>query len=197
MPALDAVAQAGLQQGFGFELIVDDQDFTHEILREGRVLGCLRYVAVASTGFIQQAMPQGLNRGNFAKLPWLVFHRKDGKHAVWVGQAFGLNGPRLVARHVPSTEAHAPAAVQGWGIAVMPEQLAAPALASGALQALPAEVFVDVLLHWHQWKLRPGTEPDLTATATATPDAPLRAGALDQVGRALAEGARSSLRPPP
>ena len=219
LPALDAVVQAGLQQGFGLELIVDDQDFTHESLREGRVLGCvstvaealrgcsvtplgcMRYVAVASPGFIQQAMPQGLNRGNFAKLPWLVFNRKDDNHAVWVGQAFGLSGPRLVERHVPSTEAHARAAVQGWGIAVMPEQMAAPALAAGKLQALHAEVHVDVLLHWHQWKLRPGTEPDSSSTATAnanaTLDAPLRAGALDQVGQALAEGARSSLRPPP
>ena len=213
LPALDAVVHAGLQQGFGLELIVDDQDFTHESLREGKVLGCvstaaealrgcsvtplgcMRYVAVASPGFIHQAMPQGLNRGNFAKLPWLVFNRKDDNHAVWVGQAFGLSGPRLVERHVPSTEAHARAAVLGWGIAVMPEQLAAPALAAGTLQALHAEVFVDVSLHWHQWKLRPGGETDLPAAAAA--DTPLRAGALDQVGRALAEGAHSSLRPPP
>ena len=213
LAALDAVVHAGLQQGFGLELIVDDQDFTHESLREGRVLGCvstvaealrgcsvtplgcMRYVAVASPGFIQQAMSQGLNRSNFAKLPWLVFNRKDDNHVVWAGQAFGLSGPRLVERHVPSTEAHARAAELGWGIAVMPEQLAAPALAAGTLKALHAEVYVDVLLHWHQWKLRPGGEPDLPVAASF--DAPLRAGALDQVGRALAESARSSLRPPP
>ncbi len=213
LPALDAVVHVGLQQGFGLELIVDDQDFTHESLREGTVLGCvstvaeplrgcsvtplgcMRYVAVASPAFIHQAMPQGLHRGNFAKLPWLVFNRKDDNHAVWVGQAFGLSGPRLVERHVPSTEAHARAAALGWGIAVMPEQLAAPALAAGTLQALHPEVFVDVLLHWHQWKLRPGSEAELPVTVS--PETPLRAGALDQVGRALAAGAGGALRPPP
>jgi LysR family transcriptional regulator (chromosome initiation inhibitor) len=75
LPALQPVVQAGLAEGFGLELIVDDQDFTHESLREGTVLGCvstvaealrgcsatplgsMRYVAVASPGFIAQALP--------------------------------------------------------------------------------------------------------------------------------------------
>ncbi|OGA98701.1 MAG: transcriptional regulator ArgP [Burkholderiales bacterium RIFCSPHIGHO2_12_FULL_69_20] len=215
LPALDAVVHAGLQQGFGLELIVDDQDFTHESLRQGTVLGCvstvaealrgcsvtplgcMRYVAVASPGFIAQALPQGLNRGNFARVPWLVFNRKDDNHAVWVGQAFGVSGPRLVERHVPSTEAHVRAALMGWGIGVMPEQMAAPRLARGELQALHAEVFVDVLLHWHQWKLQAAAPPGVATKATTTAmDAPLRAGALDRVGRALADGARTALRPP-
>jgi len=132
-------------------------------------------------------LPDGLHRGNFARLPWLVFNRKDDMHTTWVGRAFGLTGPRLVERHVPSTEAHARAAVMGWGAAVMPEQMAAPALASGTLVALHPEVHVDVLLHWHQWKLRgePG-EPS-----------PLRAGALDHIGQALTLGARRALRPVP
>lgn len=218
LPALDAVVHAGLQQGFGLELIVDDQDFTHESLRQGTVLGCvstvaealrgcsvtplgcMRYVAVASPGFIAQALPQGLHRGNFARVPWLVFNRKDDNHAVWVGQAFGVNGPRLVERHVPSTEAHVRAAVMGWGIGVMPEQMAAPWLAGGELQALHPEVFVDVLLHWHQWKLQAANEAGGHSKAARAPaaavDTPLRAGALDRVGRALAEGARTTLRPP-
>lgn len=78
LPALDPVVHAGLQQGFGLELIVDDQDFTHESLRQGTVpgcvstvaealrgcsvtpLGCMRYIAVASPGYVTQALPQGL-----------------------------------------------------------------------------------------------------------------------------------------
>jgi LysR family transcriptional regulator (chromosome initiation inhibitor) len=212
LPALQPVVMAGLAEGFGLELIVDDQDFTHESLREGTVLGCvstvadalrgcsatplgsMRYVAVASPGFIAQTLPQGLNRGNFAKLPWLVFNRKDDNHAVWVGQAFGVREPRLVERHVPSTEAQTRAAVMGWGLAVVPEPMAAPGLASGTLLPLHPDVHVDVRLHWHQWKLRSGSDADGDAAVRA--DSPLRAGALDRVGRALADGARAALRPP-
>ena len=205
LPALQPVVMAGLIEGFGLELIVDDQDFTHESLREGTVLGCvstvadalrgcsatalgcMRYVAVASPGFIRQALPQGLDRSNFAHLPWLVFNRKDDMPTTWAGQALGLDGPRLTLRSVPSTEALARAAVLGWGLGVMPEQMAAPWLATGELAAVHPNVWVDVQLHWHQWKLSPADMPEPS----------LRVGTLDRIGRALAEGARGSLRPPP
>ena len=203
LPALDEVVHAGQRDGYGLELIVDDQDFTHDWLREGAVLGCvstvaealrgcsvtalgtMRYIAVASPAFCERALPQGLNRGNFAQVPWLVFNRKDDMHVLWVAKAFGIQSPRLVQRYVPSSEAHVRAAAMGWGIGVMPEQLAAPWLADGTLVALHADVWVDVLLYWHQWKLR----------ADDSPEPPLRAGVLDRIGRALIVGARDSLRP--
>jgi len=98
-----------------------------------------------------------------------------------------LRQPRLLLRAIPSTEAHARAAVLGWGIGVMPEQMAAPWLASAELQPIHPEVYVDVQLHWHQWKLR----------ADDMPEPSLRAGTLDRIGRALAEGAQRHLRPAP
>ena len=44
LPALDPLVQQGLRDGFGLELVVDDQDFTHEWLRQGQVLGCVSTV---------------------------------------------------------------------------------------------------------------------------------------------------------
>ena len=216
LPALDPVVHAGQRDGYGIELVVDDQDFTHQVLREGAVLGCvstvaealrgcsvqplgcMRYVAEASVALLAQTLPQGLHRGNLASVPWLVFNRKDDMPATWLERAFTLRGPRLIERHVPSSEAHVQAALMGWGIGVMPEQLAAPGLASGVLQPVHASVFVDVLLHWHQWRLLPSDAPGHTAAAAGTDRArpPLRAGALDRIGHALAAGARKALRPP-
>ncbi|HSW06264.1 LysR family transcriptional regulator ArgP [Aquabacterium sp.] len=205
LPALDAIVHAGQRDGYGLELIVDDQDFTHDWLRQGAVLGCvstvsealhgcsvealgaMRYIAVASPALCERLLPQGLDRANFTQVPWLVFNRKDDMHALWVGQAFGLRGPHLMERFVPSTEAHVRAAVMGWGIGVMPEQMAAPWLAGGQLRALFPEVHIDVLLHWHQWKLR----------SDESPQPLLRTSALDGIGQALTAGARLALRPAP
>ena len=50
LPALDPLVRAGQRQGYGLELIVDDQDFTHDWLRQGEVLGCVSTVAQALRG---------------------------------------------------------------------------------------------------------------------------------------------------
>lgn len=205
LPALDEEVRTGLGRAPGVELIVDDQDFTHEALREGTVrgcvstvaqalrgcsvapLGCMRYLAVASPQFIATHLPQGLNRRSFSALPWLVFNRKDDMAAAWVAQAFGLRDPRLPSRSVPSTEAHLHAALLGWGVAVLPELMAAEPLAAGRLQVLHPEVWMDVQLHWHQWKLQ--SEPQVNGSAGGG------VGALDRIGQALTRGAARVLRP--
>jgi LysR family transcriptional regulator, chromosome initiation inhibitor len=208
-PALDEVVHAGRREGFGLELVVDDQDFTHDWLREGAVLGCvstvadalrgcavqplgaMRYIAVASPAFVADVLPQGLHEANFARVPFIVFNRKDDMQAQWVAKAFGVRAPRLMERFVPSSEASARAAVMGWGVGVMPEQLAAPALARGELRPIHPGVHLDVQLYWHQWKLRSDEPEGLDADAQRL----RRTGALDRIGRALADGARQALRP--
>ncbi|MFZ2989375.1 LysR family transcriptional regulator ArgP [Ideonella sp.] len=201
LPALDPLVQAGQREGYALELMVDDQDFTHDWLRQGEVLGCvstvaqalrgcvcqplglMRYFAVASPAFIASAMPNGLTAQTFAHLPFIVFNRKDDMQAQWVTRAFGVREPRLKERFVPSSEAGARAAAMGWGIAVMPELLAAPYLAQGSLVRLCPAVSLDVALYWHHWKLK--SEPSPAAT--------LRPGLMDLIGEALIQGARRAL----
>jgi len=222
LPALDSLVQEGQRAGFGMELLVDDQDFTHDWLREGAVLGCvtavseplrgcsvtalgaMRYIAVASPAFLAEHLPGGLQPGHLAQLPWLVFNRKDDMHDVWLHQAFGLRGLPLRARTVPSTEAQARAAAMGWGLAVMPEQMAETGLQDGRLQAVRPDVHVDVALHWHQWRLP--SSPALPGEAPEMPGAPRwpqagdpapKGSTLDRIGSALAAGARQRLRPLP
>lgn len=204
LPALDEVVQQGLKEGFGLELVVDDQDFTHEWLREGKVLGCvstvskalrgcevtplgaMRYIAVASPGFVAAELggdaERGLDEANFARVPFLVFNRKDDMQAQWVARAFGVSAPRLNERFVPSSEAYVRAAAMGWGIGVVPELQVRDALARGELRVLRPEVGIDVALSWHQWQLGAGAQPG-----------PLPTAGLDRVGAALVRGAQQML----
>ncbi|HSI59281.1 MAG TPA: LysR family transcriptional regulator ArgP [Ideonella sp.] len=201
LPALDPLVRSGQREGYGLELIVDDQDFTHDWLRQGEVLGCvstvsqalrgcscqplgrMRYIAVASPAFIARAMPAGLTPANFPHLPFIVFNRKDDMQAQWVAQAFGVREPRLKERFVPSSEAGARAAAMGWGVAVLPELLARPLVAAGALAPLRPDVTIDVALHWHQWKL---SGDDQIPAAS-------RGGLMEQIGQAVISGARAAL----
>ncbi|XHS79488.1 LysR family transcriptional regulator ArgP [Burkholderiaceae bacterium UC74_6] len=205
LPALDPVVQLGLAQGFGLELIVDDQDFTHDRLRQGEVLGCvstvsqalrgcavqplgvMRYVAVASPGFMAAHLPEGLNAANFPATPFLVFNRKDDAQAQWVSKAFGVRAPRLMERYVPSSEAYARAVQAGWGVGVAPELLVRAQIAGGELVALRPDLSVDVTLYWHQWKL--------VSETLSGPDTTPRGTVLDLIGQALTRGAAEALTP--
>jgi LysR family transcriptional regulator (chromosome initiation inhibitor) len=195
LPALDPIVQAG----HGLEMLVDDQDFTHDWLRQGAVLGCvttvrealrgcrvralgvMRYIAVASPAFAARELPGGLERDNFARVPFLVFNRKDDMQSQWVSRAFGVRGPRLQERFVPSSEAYARAAAMGWGVGVMPELQVRPLLDDGSLVRLRPDVHVPVSLHWHQWQA--GSDPQAAPSL------------LDRIGSALAEGASTALAP--
>ena len=115
LPALGPLVSAGLP----LEIITDDQNFTHEWLREGQVLGCVTtlkqalrgckvlplgamdYVAVASAAYAQTHCPQGLQAGNFRQIPFIAFNRKDDLQAQFVARALGLRRVSLVQRFVP------------------------------------------------------------------------------------------------
>ena len=91
-----------------WEIITDDQDFTHEWLREGQVMGCVTtvdnalrgckvqflgamdYVAVASPGYAARNCPQGLNAHNFRQIPFVAFNRKDDMQVEFVSPGVGL-----------------------------------------------------------------------------------------------------------
>lgn len=202
LPALDGIVQAGHELGYGLELVVDDQDFTHDWLRQGAVLGCVStveqalrgcrvqplgvmpYVAVASPALLQR-IGGALTRSNFPQVPFLVFNRKDDMQSLWVERAFGVRSPRLRERFVPASEAYLRAAEMGWGVGVLPQLQAREALEAGRLHCLRPEVQVPVALYWHQWRLE-STELE----------APARLALLDRVGAALAAGAATALSPP-
>ncbi|PXW96679.1 LysR family transcriptional regulator (chromosome initiation inhibitor) [Sphaerotilus hippei] len=198
LPALQPVVDSGIS----LELIVDDQDFTHDWLREGRVLGCvstvntalrgcrlsalgtMRYVAVASPKLVRQQLEARpvLQAGHLGRVPFVVFNRKDDVQAQWVGQALGVNEPRLLQRYVPSSEAYVRAVECGWGIGVAAWPLVAHKIETGSLLRLHPDVHIDVDLFWHQWKL--------TADPSAGPaGSGLPSSVLDRIGQALASGA--------
>ncbi|MEY4753970.1 MAG: hypothetical protein RJA44_1645 [Pseudomonadota bacterium] len=202
LPALQPV----IDEGAVLELVADDQDFTHDWLREGRVLGCvstvseplrgcrttplcvMSYVAVASPAFVAARLPGGLHRGNFMHQPYVAFNRKDDIQLQWVARAFGVPEPRLRQHHVPSAEAYVRAVRDGWGIGVAAWVLVRELIERGELVWLHPDIRVEVALHWHQWKLAStaGSERGDVGMAAAP-----AAGLLDRIAQALISGAAS------
>ena len=167
VPALAAVAAA---HPVRFDLVVDDQDHAHELLREGRVMaavtaephpvqGCrverlgeLRYVAVASPAFVARHFPDGPTDAALATAPITVFDRKDRLQARFLRRL----SRRVLAppvHHVPSTHGFVHAALHGLGWGMHPAMLVAPLLAAGDLVEIAPGRDLRVPLHWQCWRL--------------------------------------------
>ncbi len=175
--ALDPLIHAGLP----LEIITDDQDFTHDWLREGLVLGCvttlkqalrgckvvplgaMHYVAVASSKYAQTHCPEGLTPHNFRDLAFVAFNRKDDGPAEFVGRALGLRRVALNQRFVPSADGQLRAALSGWGAAVLPRLRVQTYLEAGALVNLAPAHSLPVDLYWHCWNLDSQVIDRLTA----------------------------------
>lgn len=190
LPALSTLAQSGLP----IEIIADDQEFTHEWLREGQVLGCVTslgqalrgckmeplgtmdYVAVASAEYAGRHCPKGITAHTFHKLPFIAFNRKDQLQHSFVEQAFGLSRVGLKQLFVPSSEGQIRAVRAGWGVSVVPELGVHDLLASGELVNVAPRHRLGVALYWHCWNLS--------------------SEVLDALSTALRQAAKLSLRAP-
>ena len=180
LPALTALAC----QGLAMEIITDDQEFTHEWLREGQVLGCvttlkqalrsckmvplgaMRYVAVADPDYAARHCPKGLSPQNFRTLPFIAFNRKDGLQLEFIGRALNLKRVALSQLYVPSSEGQVRAVMAGWGVSVLPELQVRSHLNSGRLVNIAPGHVLPVELFWHCWNLDSAVLDALTAALT-------------------------------
>ncbi len=169
LPALGDLARAGLP----IEIIADDQDFTHERLREGQVLGCvttlkaalrgcrvtplgfMHYIAVATPEMVRSKLGgHALGKHNFRALPFIAFNRKDDMQGEFISEAFGLKGVQLDKLYVPSSEGQVRALRADWGAAVLPQLLVQADLDAGTLVNICPGFTLPIALYWHCWNLQ-------------------------------------------
>ncbi len=149
-------------------LEVDDEEYSTDHLRRGRVLGAvtsdptpvagcrtealgaMRYVPVAAP-FVAERHRSG--RGvDWASMPVLRFDAKDElQHAVL--RDLGVTGSPPCS-HVPSSEGFLTAVRAGLGWAMIPEAQLGDDLECGRLVLLRERGHRDVPLYWQAWSLR-------------------------------------------
>ena len=164
---LAAVAQDGTMT---LDIRTEDQDHSAELLREGIVmagvsasenavqgcrvelLGTMRYRAVASPGFMAAHFAQGVSLPVLNQAPMLVFSRKDALQASFIDALVGgqIDPP---VHYMPTTHAFLAAARSGLAWGMIPDQMAGEMLATGVLQELAPDKWLDVPLYWHRSKI--------------------------------------------
>jgi LysR family transcriptional regulator (chromosome initiation inhibitor) len=180
---LPALGELHAKHGALFDVHVEDQDYSANLLRDGSVLGAItadahpvqgcivqrlgvmRYVAVAAPGFIAHHFADGLSAATLGHAPCLVFNRKDMLQTRFMR---GITRARLSPplHYLPSSNAFIEGAMLGLGWAMAPESMAHAPIATGRLQRLAPDRWLDVPLYWQHWAIRSTTLFLLTAALT-------------------------------
>jgi len=150
------------------EILIDDQDHTHDALKSGDVMGCvttlttamrgcvaeplgvMRYRCVASPAVAQRCRtPRGaVSVHKLLAQPAVIFNRKDALQDTFLLQHFGLRQPNYPRHFAPAVEAFETAIELGLGWGMVPEQ---HLVARPGLQEILPDATVDVVLYWQHW----------------------------------------------
>lgn len=150
------------------EILIDDQDHTHDALKSGDVMGCvttlttamrgcvaeplgvMRYRCVASPAVAQRCRtPRGaVSVHKLLAHPAVIFNRKDALQDAFLEQHFGLRQPNYPRHFAPAVEAFETAIELGLGWGMVPEQHLA---SRPGLQEILPDATVDVVLYWQHW----------------------------------------------
>ena len=167
IPALAAT------EGLLYDILIDDQDFSQDLLKSGEVagaitsnpgplqgcdtvaLGRLTYHATASPAYIARWFPQGVTPHALRHAPALRFNDKDRLQSQWAA-SMGASGP-LPSHRLASSHGFVDACLAGLGWGMNPAQLVSDHLHSGALINLGPALHVPLYWQWGR----------LTAAATA------------------------------
>jgi len=189
---LGALAEPHRRDGLLFDVRVEDQDHTADLLRDGSVLGAIttdarpvqgctvktlgvmRYLPVAAPDFVARHFAKGLDAASLGAAPMLVFNRKDALQWRFVRSVTRARlSPPM--HYLPSSTAFVEGAALGLGWAMAPESMLEQPFAQGTLQPIAPRRWLDVPLYWQHWSIR--------------------STALAKVTDALQRAARQSLRP--
>jgi len=158
MPALATV------QGLLFDVVIDDQDHSQELLKSGEVvgaitshpgplqgcdtvaLGALSYRATCAPGFKAHWLAQ-VDAASLARAPSLRFNDKDQLQEAWVHRLTGQRFP-LPCHRIGASQGFVDACLAGLGWGMNPDQLTAAHLDSGALVELVPDRPLRVPLYW-------------------------------------------------
>lgn len=175
------------------DVMIDDQDHTHDALKSGEVVGCIstlakpirgcealplgvmRYRAVATEALAQACRTtQGrLSSHKLLATPAVIFNRKDALQDVFLERHLGLRGARYPRHFMPALDAFETAITQGLGWGMVPELQLQQRNGVPLVDVIPGTT-VDVPLYWHHWGREPLSAQRLTAAVQTAAQQQLR-----------------------
>lgn len=184
---LPGVAPLLAVQRLLLDIVIDDQDHTHDALKSGDVLGCvttlshamrgcvaeplgvMRYRCVGSAGLVASVQGEGggLSVHRLLAQPAVIFNRKDGLQDAFLLQHFGLRQPAYPRHFAPAVDGFEKAIELGLGWGMVPDLHLALRQGRPELKELLPGAAVDVTLYWQHWEREAPSARRLTEAVKA------------------------------
>ncbi len=166
------------------DILIDDQEHTHDLLKSGDVMGCvtaradplrgcvaeplgvMRYRCVATAAVVQRCRtPAGaVSPHKLLAHPAVIFNRKDALQDAFLAQHFGLRQAHYPRHFAPAVDAFEEALAVGMGWGMVPEQ---SLVNRPVLQEVLPGTTVDVALYWQHWQRESPSAQRLTHAVKA------------------------------
>ncbi|AWB34603.1 HTH-type transcriptional regulator ArgP [Orrella marina] len=198
LPGVSADLQA---RNILLDIVVDDQDYTHEALASGEVVGCVTTLSRPMKGCVAEPLGVMTYRGlahpafldrcrstqgelSIHKLlsrPAIIFNRKDALHDQFIQTHLGLRQPSYPRYFVPALDAFERAIELGlgWGVVPQPvlrrnnEPVVRPHTMDQLAEIVPG-ARLDVSLYWQHWERESEPAQRLTRAVKSAARAYLR-----------------------
>jgi LysR family transcriptional regulator (chromosome initiation inhibitor) len=169
---MDAVEDFVRESNVLFDIYVDDENRTLEMLKNGEVVGCIGtgagrvkschseflstfdYLCVSTPEFREKWFADGFTVKNVVQAPAAVFNRKDETQSAMLSKIFPGKKVAHPIFYVPSSESFVDVILRGLVYGMVPEFQVRDGIASGQLVELHTEARVPVSLYWHSWNVQ-------------------------------------------
>lgn len=154
------------------DIHVDDQERTHELMKDGKVWGCIttrkrplqgckseflgtvRYGIFATEEFQKTWFENGLTLESLEHAPMARYNRKDDLNNRMFSLLFKKQPMNPPTFFLPSTEIYGIFVARGLCYGIIPDQQSRPLENAGEIINLSPQHSVDVDLYWHSWNLK-------------------------------------------
>lgn len=169
---LPALSEVFKRHQWLLELVVDDESYTHNLLKNGEAVGCvttskqplagcsseylgdMEYLCVATPEFIQRYFPITVSQTSLERAPAVVFSTKDKLHEKYLSKYFQMKTGSWREHKIPSSESFLDAIIQGLGYGLVGHLQAEPLIERGLLVEITPEKRKRVPLYWQHWNIK-------------------------------------------
>ncbi len=169
---MDAITPVVEKHKLLLELRVDDQEATHDLLKNGEVIGCIssssdtlqgchcvplgsmKYYACCSIDYKNEFFSSGLTKEHFLSAPAVEFNFKDHLNELYLKQYWHINESEYPFHQVPSSSGYIDFLKKGMGWGMISDINTNAWLKANNLVQLTPEQYIAVPLYWHVWNFK-------------------------------------------